>query len=348
MSTSTIYCKNCERALPDDATYCSYCGQKDTDGRITIRSLFTEFIDAVFNLESRTIRTFRDLFIPGKLTIEYFNGRHRKYVHPLRTLLVMSILLILTLSYLDFDELTNHNEIIRDEMMIKHQRELVIDSLVMAKEQTNAIFKNDTVGQALDSLHYFLRNRIGWHGDSFNLRKYMTLFDDDGTEMISREDFLKLTPDELTDKYKRTGWFNRKVFKQTAKYIHDESVLSSFLISGMSWIALLIMPVIALLIQLFYRKQKAYYVEHLIFSFHLHSFFFLIFSMALLLSYALKVRLVLPVLLISGIYFLLALKRVYQERWGRTIGKFILVSISYGILLIAIIVIVVLSSFFIF
>lgn len=96
MSTSTSYCKNCEQPLHKGAAYCAHCGQKNTDGRITVRSLFTEFFDAVFNIESRTLRTLRALFIPGKLTEEYFEGRHKRYVHPLRTLLVMSILLILT------------------------------------------------------------------------------------------------------------------------------------------------------------------------------------------------------------------------------------------------------------
>lgn len=347
MSTSTEFCKNCQNPLAVDAVYCTHCGQKNTDGKITVRNLFAEFFDAVFNIESRTLRTLSALFTPGKLTREYFAGRHKKYVHPLRTLLVMSVLFILVLNILDFDKITNQSFIIRDEMMIRNERELVIDSLVMAQEQTSALFENDTVDQALDSLHYFLRQRIGWHGDSFNLSSYLSLFDEDGKEMISRADFLRLSPAALTDKYEKKGWFQRKVFKQTAKYIHDESVLSSFLVSSMSWIALLIMPVIALLIQLFYRRQKRYYVEHLIFSFHLHSFFFLIISVALWVSARLGVDLMLPVLLILAVYFILALKRVYQEKWGRTIGKSFFIFVFYFAFLVVTIVVVVLAGFMI-
>lgn len=348
MSTSISYCKNCEQPLPTDAAYCAHCGQKNTDGRITVRSLFTEFFDAVFNIESRTLRTLRALFIPGKLTEEYFEGRHKRYVHPLRTLLVMSILLILTLGYLDFDKVTNHPYVIWDEMQRQNQTELVIDSLVMAQQQTSAVFQNDTVDQALDSLQYFLRRRVGWYGDSFNLRKYMTLFDNDAVRMISREDFLQLTPKELTDKYEPNGWFNRQTFQQTAKYIQDESVLSSYLVGSMSWIALLIMPVIAFMFQLFYRKQKRFYVEHLVFSFHLHSFFFLLLSLGLLLAYGTGISLLILVIILSAIYLLFALKRVYREKWGRTIGKLLLIGVSYMILLLAIFVGVTVSSFFIF
>ena len=348
MSTSTSYCKNCQQPLHKDAIFCAYCGQKDTDGRTTVRSLFTEFFDAVFNLESRTLRTLRALFVPGKLTVEYFEGRHKRYVHPLRTLLVMSILLILTMGYLDFDKVTNHPYVIWDEMQRQNQSEVVIDSLVMAQRQTSAIFQNDTVDQALDSLHYFLRKRIGWYGDSFNLRKYMTLFGADARDMISREDFLNLSPKELADKYEKKGWFKRQVFQQTAKYIQDESVLSSYMVGSMSWIALLMMPVIALLIQLFYRKKRQFYVEHLIFSFHLHSFFFLILSLGLLVAYSTDISLVLLTILICALYFLLALKRIYQEKWGKTIGKFLLIGFSYAVLLLAIVVGVTLSSFFIF
>lgn len=348
MPSPTQDCKNCEKPLGANAVYCAYCGQKNTDGRITVRSLFAELFDALFNIESRTFRTLRALFIPGKLTHEYFEGRQKKYVHPLRTFLVMSIFLILILNYLDFDKLTNQSYIIRDDMMIKNQRELVIDSLVMAQKQTSAIFENDTVDQALDSLHYFLRKRIGWYGDSFNLLSYTDVFDRDKVEMISREDFLNLGPDELADKYEKKGWFKRKVFKQAIKYISDESVLSSFLVSSMSWIALLIMPVIALLIMLFYRKQRQYYIEHLIFSFHLHSFFFLIISIALLVSGLAGVGLTLPVLLLLAAYFFFALKRVYKEKWKRTLGKFVLIFLSYLVLLLGIIVAVALTGFFIF
>ncbi len=348
MPSSTSYCKNCEQPLHQEAVYCVYCGQKDSDGRITVRSLFTEFFDAVFNIESRTLRTLRALFVPGKLTEEYFEGKHKKYVHPLRTLLVMSILLILTMGYLDFDKVTNHPYVIWDEMQRQNQTELLMDSLVMAQRQASDIFQNDTVDQALDSLHYFLRRRVGWYGDSFNLRKYMTLFDDDGVRMISREDFLQLSPKELTDKYEPNGWFNRQTFQQTAKYIQDESVLSSYLVGSMSWIALLIMPVIALMFQLFYRKQKLFYVEHLVFSFHLHSFFFLLVSLGLLIAYGTGINLLILVIAISAIYLLLALKRVYREKWGRTIGKLLLIGISYMILLLVIFVGVTISSFFIF
>ncbi|MBX2875732.1 MAG: DUF3667 domain-containing protein [Saprospiraceae bacterium] len=348
MPTTTTNCKNCEQPLSKDALYCAYCGQKNTDGRTTVRSLFAEFFDAVFNIESRTLRTLRTLFIPGKLTDEYFEGRQRMYVHPIRTLLVMSIFLILTLGYLDFDKVTNHPYVIWDEMQRQNQRELVMDSLVMAQRQTSAVFQDETVDLALDSLHYFLRQRIGWHGDSFNLRKYMTLFGDDRVEMISRADFLKLSPKELAKKYEPEGWFNQQTFQQTAKYIQDESVLSSYLVGSMSWIALLIMPVIALMIQLFYRKQKRFYVEHLIFSFHLHSFFFLVLSLGLLVAYASGISLLMPIVGISAIYFLFALKRVYQEGWGKTIIKWLFMGLSYMILLLAIFISVTVSSFLIF
>ena len=348
MSTSTSNCKNCGQLLHRDAAYCSYCGQKNTDGRITVRSLFTEFFDAVFNIESRTLRTFRALFIPGKLTEEYFEGRHKKYVHPLRTLLVMSILLILTMGYLDFDKVTNHPYVIWDEMQRQNQIELVIDSLVMAQQQTRAVFQNDTVDQALDSIHVFLRRRVGWHSDSFNLRKYMTLFEDDEVRLISRKDFLELSPEELTDKYQPEGWFKRQTFQQTAKYIQDESVLSSYLVSSMSWIALLIMPVIALMFQLFYRKQKRFYVEHLIFSFHLHSFFFLLVSIGLLIAYGSGFSLLILGIVLSAAYLFLALKRVYREKWGITIVKLLLIGASYMVLLLGIFIVVFISSFFIF
>jgi hypothetical protein len=166
MSTDTENCKNCGEAVLPQWDFCPNCGQKGTDGKITVRHLFSEFFETVFNIESRTIRTFMALFVPGKLTRAYFAGKHRKYVHPLRTLFVMSILLIVALSYRGADQQTNHNINLREQFLKDGVMETVVDSLIVAKEEVSQLFSSDTVDQALDSLHIYLRRKIGWHGDT--------------------------------------------------------------------------------------------------------------------------------------------------------------------------------------
>ena len=90
-------CGNCHSAL-GNAEQCSNCGQKNTDGRITVREFFSVAINTVFNLESKFFQTIRDIVKPGKLATEWFTGRHKPYFHPIRLFIVTALLLIAVLS----------------------------------------------------------------------------------------------------------------------------------------------------------------------------------------------------------------------------------------------------------
>ena len=100
--SSSKTCQNCTIENEVPFQYCPNCGQKNTDGRITFSGLWSEFKDAVFNIDSRTWRTLKSIFIPGKLTLEYFSGKHQQYIHPLRLLIVTSIIMIIAMSFQDF------------------------------------------------------------------------------------------------------------------------------------------------------------------------------------------------------------------------------------------------------
>ena len=43
-------CRNCDQLLPNNAFFCPYCGQRNTDGRITFGEIFSQFMDNLFNL----------------------------------------------------------------------------------------------------------------------------------------------------------------------------------------------------------------------------------------------------------------------------------------------------------
>ncbi|HMQ90780.1 MAG TPA: DUF3667 domain-containing protein, partial [Flavilitoribacter sp.] len=89
--TTSKYCTNCHYPLPDYGKYCSNCGQKFTDGRIPLGTLVWDFIDSVLNLDSKFFRTLVAILVPGKLTIDYFKGRHRRYASPARLFFVTAV-----------------------------------------------------------------------------------------------------------------------------------------------------------------------------------------------------------------------------------------------------------------
>jgi Protein of unknown function (DUF3667) len=86
------YCLNCHYPLSEFDKNCSQCGQKPTDGKTTMHDLLHEFVHTLFHLDGKFFWTLKHLFIPGKLTTEFFRGHHKRYAHPVQLFLVVGAL----------------------------------------------------------------------------------------------------------------------------------------------------------------------------------------------------------------------------------------------------------------
>jgi hypothetical protein len=120
-----------------------------------------------------------------------------------------------------------------------------------------------------------------------------------------------------------------------------------------------LLPIVALLLKFWYLFARKYYVEHLVFALHNHSFVFVILLLMILLNSfsswqdpseqgaLTSVTTFINILLGAWIpvYMLLSLKRVYQQGWTLTILKYSCVGISYLTLLLMTTAFVALLSF---
>jgi hypothetical protein len=87
-----------------------------------------------------------------------------------------------------------------------------------------------------------------------------------------------------------------------------------------------LLPLSAVLFKLFWRKR--YFVEHLVFTLHLHSFAF---ASGMLRFF--RWPPVTGVLLLWGAaYAVFAFKRVYGDGWGKTLAKLVALAFSYLLL----------------
>ena len=96
MSTSAgaiAGCRNCGAAA--DGKYCPECGQETALHPPSALEFLHEFIGHYVALEGALWRTLKALAVPGRLTLEYFAGRRRTYVLPLRLYLTASIVFFL-------------------------------------------------------------------------------------------------------------------------------------------------------------------------------------------------------------------------------------------------------------
>jgi len=388
------FCGNCQSEI-GNAKYCSKCGQKNTDGRITIGEFFSVLFNTVFNLESKFFQTIRDIFRPGKLTNEWFKGRHKPYFHPVRLFIVTALMLIAALSlFITDDNSFNSGDVEKAQeesfrkrfikeidnysvLYLKDENaKIVVDSLVktlkegkiasgrititsFGKNKDLPDFENKSTGDIIsyyenefgaeftDSIIDVVKSERRLIRDSIKLNN---LVGDSSRKMISNEDFLNLSPEEITDKYQIEGFFNRLHYRQRIRLQKSGKNLLPFVLGNSLWVALLMMPFLAFILKLLYFRRDYFYVEHIIFSFHIHSFAFILFGAICLF---LKLVYFHPLIVFFGFFLLFlylykSLRNVYQQGRGKTLLKLIIVNTIYLLLFFAFALLGLIVSLFIF
>ena len=85
-------CLNCDAGLAPGARFCPACGQRNRRPRRSVIEWLREGLSAFFHFEGRAVRTLRDLPVPGRVASNYLDGRRERYLHPLRLVLLASLL----------------------------------------------------------------------------------------------------------------------------------------------------------------------------------------------------------------------------------------------------------------
>lgn len=118
------------------------------------------------------------------------------------------------------------------------------------------------------------------------------------------------------------------------KFTQDEADSTQKLLKNTSFMMFLLMPFFGLILHLFYYKQRRNYVEHLMFSIHFHTFFFILVILALGVEFVFEgFDVDTWVFWIAVVYLFLALHRVYKQSYLRTFVMLLPVGIVYLIAL---------------
>ena len=164
--------------------------------------------------------------------------------------------------------------------------------------------------------------------------------------MILKRDFLKMDEEELLQKYKgNASHYEQLVFKQKVKYIKDESKFFAKLMGHITWAVLLLMPCLALVLYFLYFRHSYFYIEHLIYTFHCHAFFFIMMTIVIFGYEVFPWWTFIIFFVVTEIYLAISLKRVYQQSWLITILKLLVSNITYAGLFFLFMVGTILASF---
>lgn len=352
-------CLNCNSPFSEEDQFCSNCSQKRTDGLITVKDLFSEFFSTVFNIEGKLANTIKDLFIPGKLTTAFFAGHHEKYYKPLRMFFVFMVthLAILSLTLFNSTNLTT-GSLDKALYKIQHKKEikLELDTLLSAKKQ---IFESSKEGIVFDTIASALNEELFANLDSIQLSDAVDGVDnavvfnfDISGQKVAVDDLQLLENDfdKFAEKYEVTDFWNKLGLQQTYRVSTDPKGTFNYVLGNMTWMLILLIPAIALILKLLYFRHKFYFVQHLAFLFHNHAFAFFITSIIAIISHFVSNEgfgLIAFSISMFGltIYFFLAMKKFYGQSFFKTLGKYIVVLISYLFISVTFFVITILFSF---
>ena len=323
-------CRNCAAPLGPQAQYCAQCGQRQAERRVSFGTLIGEFFTNFFNVDSQLFRTVRGLFRPGFLSTEYFAGRRKRYASPVRVLLIVTGLLLAVATLVtewksDEGVDAQLDEMKRTAAFTTHME--LFDSI--ATDISVATTGTPQLLPPLDTLQRRMWEDSGYYyPDSINgiIIDWSGLYSDD--RRIALTDIFYLEADSLIALYGITDPNEQLGARRAQRFVQQGGAVLTYSVGKLFWALLLVIPLMALGLKLLYIRSRHYYVEHLIFLLHWHTWLYLMSIPVLFLMAYLDRCPVWPVLLVLP-YLLLAMRQYYGQPWFKTALKLVLLLAAY-------------------
>jgi Protein of unknown function (DUF3667) len=145
------HCLNCHYPLAEFDKFCPNCGQKPVAPKAAMHDLMHEFIHSNFHLDGKFFSTLKHIFIPGKLTEEFFKGHHKRYAHPIQLYLVLGGLFLLMMTSIAGKAEAKFQKQLDESQTDRKMRRLL--SKMDSSAQGMTAYKEDpSVKKAIDSL----------------------------------------------------------------------------------------------------------------------------------------------------------------------------------------------------
>ena len=306
------HCENC--GAPLHGHWCGQCGQPAIDYRRSFRYVIVDLLDEFLNWDSKFFRTIGLLLVrPWKLTNAFLAGHRVRYVHPLRLYLLASILFFFAVNY--------------------WAKAIHVAPTRFSSEQRSAVEaalkKRDMPPEIRAEVENAL-NRAASPASG------------------QAEQPPQATPTPLVDfspsKNPSTPfekWIETHAREKIGERGTNLQLFVKTLISNLPYMMLCCIPLFALVLKILYLRRKIFYIDHLIYALHIHSFAYLATILIILATIGLgRVALgalagwIIVVLWITfAAEIFLSIRRVYRQGWFLSIFKFFFGGFVYLVVL---------------
>ncbi|TSD66890.1 DUF3667 domain-containing protein [Inquilinus sp. KBS0705] len=333
-------CLNCGTLL--EGKYCHNCGQENLQIKESFGHMVNHAVSDYFHFDHQFFHTLKPLlFKPGQLTNEYIAGRRMQYLHPVKMYIFISLVFFFLyfqnnkhepievnkkpktekgLSYSFKNDLDKN--LAEDKNLTPAQRKLIAGTIKGFVPQADTAKASK---QAADTSKVKKKESDDDGGG-------MSMFGVNSKDSDTYDDYLlkqsKLPANERDNFLKR--YLKKKAYLWKSQGKNGKEMFTESFNHNTPKMMFLLLPLFAVILRLAFLKNNKFYVEHLIYAIHLHCYFFLLFTITLLL------RLILPgdwkevndwigiFAFIYGTWYVYkSLRAVYQRSPGRTISKMI-------------------------
>ncbi|MEA9557128.1 DUF3667 domain-containing protein [Xanthomonas nasturtii] len=348
-------CENCSTAL--QGAFCHACGQSAHSPVRSVAHAVEEVFESFWHLDGRIFRTLRDLLVPGRVALRFLSGQRVRYVAPMRLFLVVSLLtffiarIAVHASDDDFAAPgTTHNAVPKDfahartPAQVEAVRAQIVDTLTQTRKVVPAGIARDGVDAGIARAESEARKRLAQLHQGARLESAAPAVDaPDNSTFFSLGDkpwdpvSNPLTVAPLPQFANR--WLNVQLDHIRAnlpRLRSNPQLLYNAFFAAVPSTLLVLVPLFALLLRVFYLRSGRVYLEHLVVALYSHAFLCLNLLAMLLLSLlresvtqvappiAWSIGLLQFGLAVSMPLYLLGMQRhVYGQSWSATVLKYL-------------------------
>src|SRR6266550_2153665 len=334
------HCENCGAEL--QGHWCAQCGQPAIEYRRSFRYVVADLLNEFLNWDSKFFTTIALLILkPWRLTNEFLAGKRVRYVNPLRLYLLASILFFFAVNYA-----TKGVKFEPGKLEPKDRAELEAelkdaDLPPAARAKLEALLRESSSSPASSPSTNTPVPAPSASPSASSLTASPTA-DKQKREYgkIGERPFMVFDSEEKTSTpFER--WIEARAKEKMGEHGTKMGYFIATLFSNLPYMMLCCIPLFALVLKVLYVRKRVFYIDHLVYALHIHSFAYLAIMLIVLITLGLNRSIpgafagwIIAALWITfAAQIFLSIRRVYRQGWFFTVFKFFTGGFAYLIVL---------------
>ena len=335
------HCENC--GAPLTGHYCAQCGQAAIDYRRSFGHVILDVLNEFVNWDSKILGTVGLLITrPWRLTNEFLEGKRVRHAHPLRLYLVAGFLFFLGVNY-GAKGLRIEPGKLEPKDRAELEAELKNEDLPpAAREKLAALLRESSPSAASE---HSTNTPSPVPSGSPNASPSSPAPETDTHKKqygkIGERPFAVFDSDAKTSTpFER--WIEGRAKEKMGEHGTKMGLFIATLLSNLPYMMLCCIPLFALVLKVLYIRRRIFYIDHLIYALHIHTFAYT--GIMLIVLATIGLNRVMPGTIAGWIIALLwiafvvqiflSIRRVYRQGWFFSGFKFLFGGFVYLIVLV--------------